>query len=134
MMQHWLLREPSLSFGLPVYLFAAILVPLHLGWIGRSLPEFLLYLAVAAIIFSVADALSNRGLYDSARALGVQATLSLLALVLPAALAFAAGSLAGPVDEELDEATCATQGNVESDSVAAESDDTFDVTPDCVDT
>ena len=26
MLQHWLTREPSLSFGLPVYLFAAILV------------------------------------------------------------------------------------------------------------
>jgi hypothetical protein len=132
MMQHWLLREPSLSFGLPVYLFAALLVPLHLGWTGRSLPEFLAYLAVAALIFSIADALTNRGLYDSAGELAGQVLLSLLALALPAALAFAAGSLAGPVDEVLDEETCATQGAAESDTLESESDDTFDVTPDCV--
>jgi len=134
MLQHWLTREPSLSFGLPVYLFAAILVPLHLGWIGRSLPELLAYLVVAAAIFSIADALANRGLYETARALLLQASLTLLALAAPAALAFAAGSIAGPVDEVLDEETCATQGAAESDSIEAESDDTFDVTPDCVET
>ena len=134
MMQHWLTREPSLSFGLPVYLFAAILVPLHLGWTGRSLPELVAYLVVASAIFSAADAIANRGLYRTAQALVLQASLSLLALALPAALAFAAGSIAGPVDEELDEETCATQGAAESDTLAAESDDTFDVTADCVET
>ena len=117
-----------------MYLFAAILVPLHLGWTGRSLPELVAYLVVASAIFSAADAIANRGLYRTAQALVLQASLSLLALALPAALAFAAGSIAGPVDEELDEETCATQGAAESDTLAAESDDTFDVTADCVET
>lgn len=132
MLLHWLLREPSLSFGLPVYLFAALLVPLHLGWIGASLLELVGYLVVAAAIFTVADAVTHPGLYVKRRALVAQAFLSLLALAVPAALAFSAGLLAGPVDEELDEEACASQGSGESDTLDAEADDTFDVTPDCI--
>jgi len=131
MLQHWLLREPSLSFGLPVYLFAAILVPLHLGWIGTSLLGFAGYLAAAAIIFSIADAVTSPDLYPKGRSLAAQSVLSLLALALPALLAFGAGSLAGPVDEEWDEEACASQGSAESDTADAEADDTFDLTPDC---
>ena len=131
MLQHWLLREPSLSFGVPVYLFAALLFPLHLGWIGASPLELVGYLAIAAILFSTADAIAQPALYRRWVALLPQAVLSMLALAVPAALAFAVGSLAGPVDEASDEEVCASQGMAEVDTLDAEADDTFDVTADC---
>ena len=62
---------------------------------------------------------------------GSQAILTFFALAVPAVLAFSIGSLAGPVDETLDEGICASRGTTEVDTAAAEADDTFDVTPDC---
>jgi hypothetical protein len=132
MLQHWLFREPTLCFGLPVYLFAALLFPLHLGWTGTSLGSFAGYLVAAAILFSVADAIAQPAFYARWRALVPQSVLSLLALGAPAALAFATGSALGPVDEAEDEQFCAAQGLVELDSAEAEADDTYDLTADCV--
>jgi len=131
MLQYWLLREPSLAFGLPVYLFAAMLFPLHLGWTGAPLLSLAGYLLLAAVLLSVADALHHRTLYPKWRALIPQSLLSLLVLALPAALAFAIGSALGPIDEAFDEAECARQGAAEVDTIDAEADDTFDVTADC---
>jgi hypothetical protein len=131
MLQQWLLREPSLSFGLPVYVCAAILFPLHLGWIGTSPLGFAGYLAIAAVLFSLADAIAQPAFYRRVIALVPQAILSMAALALPALAAFAIGSAVGPVDEALDEGVCASQGTAEIDTLDAESDDTFDVTADC---
>ena len=131
MLQHWLFREPSLSFGVPVYVCAAILFPLHLGWTGSSVLSLAGYLVIAAVIFSLADAAFQPTLYRRWVSLIPQSFLSLLALGLPATLAFGVGSIAGPVDEAFDEEACAVQGAAEIDSAEAESDDTFDVTPDC---
>ena len=131
MFQHWLLREPSLCFGLPVFIFAAILFPLHLGWIGTSPFSFAAYLVVAAVLLSVVDAFVEPSFYPQWLAVIPQSILSMLALVLPAALAFALGSALGPVDEAMDEEACARQGAAEMDSIEADSDDTFDLTPDC---
>lgn len=131
MLQHWLFREPSLCFGLPVYLFAALLFPLHLGWTGSSLGSFAGYLVAAAILFSIADAIAQPAFYAKWSALIPQSILSLLAIGVPAALAFAAGSAIGPVDEAADGQVCAAQGLAEVDSPEAEADDTYDVTADC---
>ena len=131
MLQHWLLREPSLCFGLPVYLFAAFVFPLHLGWTGTSLASFAAYLIVGAMLFSIADAIAQPAFYRRKGALIPQSVLSFLALGLPAALAFAAGGALGPVDEAMDDEFCAAQGSAELDSVAAEADDTYDITADC---
>ena len=131
MLQHWLLREPSLGFGLPVYLFAAFLFPLHLGWIGSSLGSFAGYLVIAAILFTIADAIAQPAFYARWRALIPQSILSFLAIGAPAALAFAAGTAIGPVDEAADGQVCAAQGLTEIDSPEAEADDTYDVTADC---
>ena len=131
MLQRWIFREPSLAFGLPVYLFAAILFPLHLGWIGVSLLAFAAYLVIAAALFSVVDALVQPKFYPRWPSVIAQSLLSLLALAVPAALAFGIGATVGPVDEAFDEEVCASQGDAEADTVEAESDDTFDVTPDC---
>ena len=131
MLQHWLLREPSLCFGLPVYLFAAVLFPLHLGWTGASLAGFGAYLLAAAILFSMADAMTQPAFHAKWLALVPQAVLSFLALGVPAALAFGVGLAVGPVDEALDEEVCAARGSAEVDSIEAEADDTYDLTADC---
>lgn len=132
MLQRWLLREPSLALGLPVFVCASMIFPLHLGWTGTPAAEFLVYLAIAAALFSVTDALLRTERYGRWQAVGEQLVLCMAALAAPAALAFAIGAAAGPVDEALDEQVCATHGAVEADTLDAEADDTFDVTADCV--
>ena len=100
MFQHWIMREPTLAFGLPVYAFAAILFPLHLGWIGTSWRDFAGYLVIAAILFSLVDALTQPASYPKWSSVIPQSLLSLMALAMPAVLAFALGSVVGPVDAE----------------------------------
>jgi hypothetical protein len=131
MLQHWLLREPSLCFGLPVYLFAALVFPLHLGWTGTSPGSFLGYLVVAAVLFSSVDALAQPGFYARWEAIIPQSVLSLLALAVPALLAFAAGAYLGQVDEAWEGEVCAARGVAELDTIEAEADDTYDITADC---
>ena len=131
MFHRWLLREPSLCFGLPVYIFAAIVFPLHLGWIGSPLLSCLGYVVVAAILFSTVDAVFQPSFYPQWLAVIPQSILSLLALVVPAALAFSLGAALGPADEAIDELTCASQGAAEVDTIEAYSDDMFDMTADC---
>jgi len=131
MLQHWLLREPSLSFGLPVFVCAAVVFPLHLGWTGASMAAFGGYLLLAAILFAAGDAHRDWRFYDGWAMVGSQAILTFFALAVPAVLAFSIGSLVGPVDEAFDERVCASRGATEVDTPAAEADDAFDVTPDC---
>jgi hypothetical protein len=85
----------------------------------------------AAVLFSVMDAFFQPAFYPQWLALVTQSILSLLVLVVPAVLAFSIGSALGAIDETMDESACARQGSAEVDSVEAESDDTFDMTPDC---
>ena len=132
MLHRWLFHEPSLSFGVPVFVCATAVFPLHLGWIGTSVPGFIAYLVVAAVLFSLADALLHPYFYARWEALVAQACICMCGLVVPAALMFAVGSAFGPVDEALDEEVCASQGAREADSVGADADDTFDVTADCI--
>ena len=131
MLQHWLFREPTLTLGVPVYICAAILFPLHLGWTGASWLAFAGYLVIAAALVSVADALEQPTFYPGWLSLIPQSLLTLLALAMPAALAFGMGSIVGPVDEAMDEQVCASRGAAEIDTPETEADDTFDVTPDC---
>lgn len=121
--------QPNVALGIPVYGCAAIVFPLHLGWIGASMIDLAMYLAFAALLFSAVDTLAaprlNRLPFVS------QSALILLAIGAPAALAFTVGSYAGPIDETMDERACLAAGVGEEDSQAAEDDDTFDLTPDC---
>jgi hypothetical protein len=129
---HWIFREPAFALGLPVYLLAALVFPLHLGWTGATWPAFAAYAVIAAGLLSAANLLVRPVDHPGWTHALQQALLGLPALALPAALAFAIGTLAGPVDEAFDEEMCASHGAAESDNAAVESDDTFDVTPDCV--
>lgn len=131
MLKHWVLREPSLAFGLPVYLVAAFVLPLHLGWTGASWLAFAGYLGLVTVLFSLADAALRPAYYRRRLSVLPQSLFSFPSLAIPAVLAFALGTIAGPVDEAMDEDICASQGAAEVDSATAESDDTFDVTADC---
>lgn len=121
--------QPNVALGVPVYGCAAIVFPLHLGWIGASWADLALYLGFAALLISAADALAAPRL--NRLPFVPQSALILLAIGAPAALAFAIGSFAGPIDEAMDERACLAAGAGEEDSPQAEGDDTFDLTPDC---
>lgn len=132
MTPHWIFREPSFALALPVYLVAALVFPLHLGWTGASWLAFAGYIVIAAGLLSTANLLARPADHPGWTAALPQSLLGLAALALPAALAFGIGTLAGPVDEAFDEEMCASRGAAESDTAEVESDDTFDVTPDCI--
>lgn len=132
MFHHWILREPTFAFGVPVYLCAAIVFPLQLGWVGASWAAFAAYLLIAAALFAGVEQFLQGSLYPNWVSLLPQTFLSLLALAVPSTLMFAIGAAVGPVDEVLDEGICAARGLLESDTAAAESDDLFDMTADCV--
>lgn len=121
--------QPDAAFGVPVYGCAAVLFPLHLGWTGNSWAGFAAYLGLATLMFCAVDAFARPRL--NRLSLLSESLLVLLAIGLPATLAFAAGSWAGPIDEALDEEVCRATGAAELDTLEAESDDTFDITPDC---
>src|SRR5690554_6489424 len=107
MFHHWILREPALAFGVPVYLFATIVFPLQLGWSGASWAAFAAYLVIAAALFAVVDRVLLGSLYPNWVSLLPQTVLSLAALAVPSTLMFAIGAAAGPVDEALGEGICA---------------------------
>src|SRR5690606_42116257 len=108
MLQHWLLREPSLSFGLPVFVCAAVVFPLHLGWIGVSMAAFGGYLLLATILFAAGDAHPHWRFYDRWSMIGSQAILRFIALVVPGLLSISLGSLVTPRGAGLD--ACGSAG------------------------
>lgn len=132
MWQHWIIREPALAFGLPVYVLAAIAGPLLLGWTGTTWIGLAVYLVIVSGAFSVADSLARPACYPNWASVIPQSLLSLVVLALPAALAFGIGSIGGAAEEALDEEVCASRRQAEADTAQADADDAFDVTPDCV--
>jgi hypothetical protein len=131
--QSWILREPALCLGIPVYAFAALLFPLHLGWTGASVLMLGGYLVVAGGLFTLADVLTHRGFYRRWQEIAVQSVLSLMTIALPALLAFAVGQAFDRSEEGLEDELCLMNGYASgSDSAEAEADDSLDVTPDCV--
>lgn len=132
-MQSWILREPALCLGIPVYAFAAVLFPLHLGWSGASLVLLAVYVAIAGGLFTIADVLTHRGFYRRWHEIVAQGVLSLMTIAAPAVLAFAVGQAFDHSEERLEDELCVMGGYAGgSDSAAAEADDSLDVTPDCV--
>lgn len=120
-----------MCFGLPVFLCAAVLFPFHLGWIGASLLSFVGYLVMAALLFSLADVLGHPNDYPRWLAIAPQSLMTVLALIVPAALAFSVGAFVGPVEEQLEDEVCASSGEVEMSDAASEADDALDLTADC---
>jgi hypothetical protein len=132
-MQGWIFREPALCLGIPVYLFAALVFPLHLGWSGASYLALAGYLGVTGALFTSADVLTHRGFYRRWQEICAQAVLSLLTVSLPAVLVFSIGQMFDRSEEDMEDELCAMSGYVSgSDAAEEEVDDAIDVTPDCV--
>ena len=132
-MQGWIFREPALCLGIPVYLFAALLFPLHLGWSGASFLALAGYLAIAGALFTGADVLTQRGFYRRWQEVCAQSVLTLLTLSLPAVLVFSIGQMFDRSEEGMEDELCAMSGYAGgSDAPEVEADDAIDVTPDCV--
>jgi len=125
-------QDPAIGFRLGVYLFAAVVFPLHLGWVGVSWGQLWAYLAIAAVLLSLPVALLVRPLHHAKwQAMVIVAISNAVLSAVPAMLAFSVGSALGPIDEAIDEKVCAAQGLGEQDSALAEANDTVDVLPDC---
>lgn len=132
-MQRWIFREPALCLGIPVYLFAAFLFPLHLGWSGASFLALAGYIGLAGVLFTAADVLTQRGFYRRWQEVCAQTVLTLLTVAVPALLAFAVGQLFDHSEEQMEDELCAMSGYAGgSDTFAEEIDDSIDMTPDCV--
>lgn len=132
-MQSWIFREPALCLGFPVYLFAAFLFPLHLGWSGASYLALVGYLGVAGVLFTTADVLMQRGFYREWQEVCAQTVLTLLTISLPAVLFFSLGQVFDRSEEQMEDELCAMSGYAGgSDAAEVEADDAIDMTPDCV--
>ena len=128
----WIFREPTLCCGVPVYICAAVIFPFQLGWTGASLPGLAAYLGLAAVLFAIADTFEAPTFYPKWKYVVPQACCSLLIIVVPALIAYSAAVALAPIDEEMDDEMCmVSSGTGSSDTLTAEADDAFDVTPDC---
>jgi hypothetical protein len=126
-------REPALCLGFPVYICAGFLFPLHLGWSGASYVTLAGYLALACVLFTAADVMTQRGFYRRWPEICAQSILTLLTISLPAVLVFSIGQTFDRSEERMEDELCAMSGYAGgSDSLAEEADDSVDPTPDCV--
>lgn len=132
-MQRWMFREPALCLGLPVYLCAGFLFPLHLGWSGAAFAVLAGYLAFACALFTAADVATQRGFYRGWQDVCAQSLLTLLTISLPAVLLFSLGQVFDRSEERMEDQLCAMEGYAGgSDGLVEEADDSVDPTPDCV--
>lgn len=132
-MQRWMFREPALCLGLPVFLCAGLLFPLHLGWSGTNYVTLAGYLAFACALFTAADVIMQRSLYRRWAEVVAQSVLTLLTLSLPAILLFSVGQALDRSEEGMEDELCTMSGYTGgSDTLEAEADDSVDPTPDCV--
>ena len=132
-MQRWMLREPALCLGAPVYLCAGFLCPLHLGWSEASYAMFAGYLALAGALFTAADVITQRGFYRRWQEICAQSVLTLLTISVPALLLFSIGQAFDQSEEGMEDELCEMSGYPGgSDALTAEVDDAVDPTPDCI--
>lgn len=124
--------RPSWSVGVAVWLCAALVFPLHLGWSGASAGLLLAYTVIAAGLLLVADALHDPDAYPSWRELRFQAAPFLLAVAVPAGVAFALGQVLAPAEEAFEDDICRLGGfSPTAESPLEELDDSMDLTADC---
>ena len=124
--------RPSWSVGVAVWLCAAFVFPLHLGWSGAPAGLLVAYTVIAAGLLLVADALHDPDAYPGWRELRFQAAPFLLAVAVPAGVAFALGQVMAPAEP----ADVILKGLLGGFSPTAESpleelDDSMDLTADC---
>lgn len=131
-MQLWIFREPALCLGLPVYLCAGLVFPLHLGWSGASYAALAGYLVIASALFTAVDVARQRRFYRHWQEIGAQGILTLLTIAVPAVLLFSIGQAFDRSEELMEDEYCVMNGYAGGlDTPEAEADDVIDVTPDC---
>lgn len=131
-MKAGIFSRPSWSFGAAVWLCAAFVFPLHLGWSGAPAVSLVAYSAIAAGLLLVADALHDPEAYPSWRELRFQAAPFLLAVAVPAAVAFALGQILAPAEASFEDDVCRLGGFSPTPETSLEElDDSLDITADC---
>jgi hypothetical protein len=125
-------RRPSWSFGAVVWLCAVFVFPLHLGWSGAPAVSLVAYSATAAGLLLVADALHDPDTYPTWRELRFQAAPFLLAVAVPAAVAFALGQVLAPAEASFEDDVCRLGGFSPTPETSLEElNDSLDLTADC---
>lgn len=120
------------SFGAAVWLCAALVFPLHLGWSGAPAMSLVVYCAVAAGLLLVADALHDPDTYPTWRELRFQAAPFLLAVAVPATVFFALGHVMAPAEASFEDDICRLGGfSPTPETPLEELDDSLDLTADC---
>jgi hypothetical protein len=119
--------------GGAVWLCAAFVFPLQLGWAGAPATALLAYIAIAGGLLLTADILHDPVSYRGPRAVRTQAWPFLMAVAGPAVLAFALGQLLAPLDRAVDEGdVCGLAGLAPTvEGAMQELDDGFDLNADC---
>jgi hypothetical protein len=96
-------RTANWCLGAGVWLCAAFVFPLQLGWAGASAAALLAYVAVAGALLLAADILQDPATYRGPGAVRAQVGPFLLAVAAPAALAFLLGQALAPIDQAMEE-------------------------------
>jgi hypothetical protein len=119
--------------GASVWLCAALVFPLQLGWAGAPVIGLLAYIAIAGGLLLAADILNDPVCYRGRGAVRSQAGPFLLAVAGPAVLAFALGQLIAPIDRGVEEEhVCDLAGLAPTvEGSMQELDDGFDLNADC---
>jgi len=125
-------RRPSWSFGLAVWLCAAFFFPLHLGWSGAPMASLFAYTVIAAALLLVADVLHDPETYPTWRELRFQSVPFLLAVIVPASVAFALGHVLAPAEQAFEDSICRMGGMSAAPAGPLEKfEDALDFTADC---
>ncbi|MGV3555640.1 MAG: hypothetical protein ACO1OD_10325 [Croceibacterium sp.] len=119
--------------GASVWLCAALVFPLQLGWAGAPVIGLLAYIAIAGGLLLAADILHDPLSYRGKGTVRAQASPFLMAVALPAALAFLLGQVLAPLDQAVEEEdVCGLAGLAPTvEGSMQEFDDGFDPTADC---
>lgn len=112
-MKRLIIADASIGLGLAVWLVAALVLPFQLGTSGADALALVAYVLVAGLLFTAGDVVSGMTFPGGAGDMVGQALLRALGLAVPAALLFAAGQLAAPQAEELEDDVCAMGGFAE---------------------
>src|SRR5690606_24211284 len=109
-MKDRILNEPTLCFGMVVWIAAATVLPLRLGMNGASIVAFAVYVAVAGLLLAVADAILNPSLYHRIGDVVLQGVFWTIGLAVPALLMFAIGGAVAPVHQQFSDDLCTLGG------------------------
>lgn len=109
-MKDRILREPTVCFGMVVWITAVTVFPLRLGMTGAPFASFALYVAIAGMLLAVADAILNPSLYHRGGDVLLQGVFWTIGLSVPALVAFAIGLAAAPAHQEFSDNLCVLGG------------------------